>query len=66
MRILMENTMKKCKLNLLNCEAKRLENNILIPELLILKRNEMESYDWDWEDDEDIPDYEEDDSFEIP
>ena len=25
----------------------------------------MESYDWDWEDDEDIPDYEEDDSFEI-
>nr|UWD65172.1 MAG: hypothetical protein [Bacteriophage sp.]UWI11528.1 MAG: hypothetical protein [Bacteriophage sp.] len=26
----------------------------------------MESYDWDWEDDEDIPDYEEDDSFEIP
>lgn len=24
----------------------------------------MESYDWDWEDDEDIPDYEEDDSFE--
>jgi len=22
--------------------------------------------DWDWEDDEDIPDYEEDDSFEIP
>lgn len=22
----------------------------------------MESYDWDWEDDEDIPDYEEDDS----
>lgn len=23
----------------------------------------MESYDWDWEDDEDIPDYEEDDSF---
>jgi len=26
----------------------------------------MESYDWDWEDDEDIPDYEEDDSFEVP
>jgi hypothetical protein len=26
----------------------------------------MESYDWDWEDDEDIPDYEEDDSFEMP
>ena len=26
----------------------------------------MESYDWDWGDDEDIPDYEEDDSFEIP
>lgn len=24
----------------------------------------MESYDWDWEDDENIPDYEEDDSFE--
>ena len=26
----------------------------------------MESYDWDREDDEDIPDYEEDDSYEIP
>lgn len=23
----------------------------------------MESYDWDWEDDEDIPNYEEDDFF---
>ena len=34
--------------------------------LLFLIRNEMESYDWDWEDDEDIPDYVEDDSFEIP
>ena len=32
----------------------------------LIKRNEMESYDWDWEDDEDIPDYGEDDSFEIP